>query len=536
MRREVVLIAGAGPTGLVLALWLSRLGIRVRIVDRAPGPGTTSRALVVQPRTLELYRQIGLADTIVQGGLEFTALNVWVRGKRRGRADVGRMGLGLSPFPYLLIHPQDAHERALVEVLEEEGVRVERGTEVLDVEDGERGATVRLRRSDGGEETCEALWLAGCDGARSTVRDAIGVGFPGGTYAQTFYVADVEAAGAAIDGELHVSFDGAEFLGVFPLREKGRARLVGAVRGRGDRSHDLGWNDIHKGAIERTGIEIRRVDWFSTYRVHHRVADRFRVGHVFLVGDAAHIHSPVGGQGMNTGIGDAVNLSWKLAMALRGQAPARILDTYAQERMAFARRLVATTDRIFELVSSPGPLADRARDLAPLLVSSAFRLGALRRVLFRVVSQLAIDYRGGALSEGRVRAVHGGDRLPWVEPRPGGADNFVPLHSLDWQVHVHGMVTSELARTCAARSLSLQVFPFRPMARRAGFVRDALYLVRPDGYVALADAPARPATLEDYLDRHGLRLERPSGEHPSRAGSPRIPAERDTRPDAGHPG
>jgi aryl-alcohol dehydrogenase-like predicted oxidoreductase/2-polyprenyl-6-methoxyphenol hydroxylase-like FAD-dependent oxidoreductase len=502
-----VLIAGAGPTGLVLALWLSRLGIHVRVVDRAREPGTTSRALVVQARTLELYQQVGLARTLVDDGLEFTGLNIWVKGKKRGRAEVGRMGRGLSPFPFILIHPQDEHERALIELLEEEGVRVERGTELLAVEDGERGPRARLRRGDGTEEICEAAWLAGCDGAHSTVRDAIGAGFPGGAYAHLFYVADVEAAGHAIDGELHISFDGADFLGVFPMRGKGRARLIGTVQEHGERRAELGWDDVHKRVVDRTGVEVRRVNWFSTYRVHHRVAEAFRVGRTFLLGDAAHIHSPVGGQGMNTGIGDAINLSWKLAMVLHSQADESILESYQEERIAFARRLVATTDRIFQLVTLPGPLADRARTLAPLVVSRAFRLASVRRYLFRTVSQIAIEYRGGALSAGRAGEVRGGDRLPWVRPEPSASDNFAPLASLRWQAHVYGAAAPRLASACAARDLALHVFPFGPAAARAGLARDALYLVRPDGYIALADASASVAQLERYLGSRGLRLE-----------------------------
>jgi len=500
-----VLIVGAGPTGLALALWLAHLGIRARIVDKALEPGTTSRALVVHARTLELYQQVGLAGTLVEGGLEFIAINVWVNGKRRGRAEVGRMGVGLSPFPFLLIHPQDEHERALIAALEAEGVSVERGTELIGLEDGERGVRARLRRGGGAEEVCEAAWVAGCDGAHSAVRGAIGAGFPGGTYAPVFYVADVEAAGEAINGELHVSIDRGDFVGVFPMKGKGRARLIGILREGGDAGEELGWDDVRKVAVAATGIDVRRVNWFSTYRVHHRVADRFRGRRAFLLGDAAHIHSPVGGQGMNTGIGDAVNLSWKLAMVVRGEADETLLDTYEPERIAFARRLVATTDRIFQLVARPGPLADRARTFAPLLVTTAFRLPAARRYLFRVVSQIAIEYRASALSDGRAGAVHGGDRLPWVPPESGEEDDFAPLASLRWQVHVHGSASPALARACASRGLPLHVLRFGPGARRAGFARNALYLVRPDGYVALADPEASPERLEAYLERRGLQ-------------------------------
>jgi hypothetical protein len=246
------------------------------------------------------------------------------------------------------------------------------------------------------------------------------------------------------------------------------------------------------------------VNWFSTYHVHHRVAARFRHGRVFLLGDAAHIHSPVGGQGMNTGIGDAVNLAWKLATTLRRRAPERILDTYEPERIGFARRLVATTDRVFQFVTRSGRLAAGVRvHVAPPVLSTLLRLPAVRSFAFRAVSQTGIEYAGSKLSEGRAGGVRGGDRLPWVDSDPG---NFAPLRSLDWQVHVYGAPARELAATCAARGLTLHAFPWSPGAARAGLARDATYLVRPDGYVALADPLHDPARLERYLDTRDLRL------------------------------
>src|SRR6202035_5655072 len=310
-RRADVLVAGAGPTGLVLAVWLARLGVGVRIVDKTSEPGTTSRAVAVQARTLELYRQIGLADAVVQRGRKAVAANLWVAGKRRARGVFGDMGAGLSPFPSALIFPQDEHERLLIDRLAETGVEVERSTELLGFEDAAGRVLARLRRQDGAEETCEAAFIAGCDGAHSIVREGLGIVFPGGTYAHLFYVADVEAGGATMNGELHVGLDKSDFLAVFPLQDPRYARLIGTVREEPGRRHqDLSWNDVGKKVIAWIRIDVERVNWFSTYRVHHRVADRFRAGRAFLLGDAAHIHSPVGGQGMNTGIGDAVNLAW----------------------------------------------------------------------------------------------------------------------------------------------------------------------------------------------------------------------------------
>jgi 2-polyprenyl-6-methoxyphenol hydroxylase-like FAD-dependent oxidoreductase len=190
------------------------------------------------------------------------------------------------------------------------------------------------------------------------VRDTIGTGFPGGTYRQVFYVTDVEAAGPPLNCELHVDLDEADFLGVFPLSGKGRARLIGTVRDeRADRVDTLKFEDVSGRAIKHLKVDVQNVNWFSTYHVHHRVAEHFRKGRTFLV-DAAHIHSPAGGQGVNTGIGDAINLAWKLAAVLASHAPDSLLDSYEAERIGFARRLVATTDRVFSFVTAEGRIAD----------------------------------------------------------------------------------------------------------------------------------------------------------------------------------
>ncbi|HKO69322.1 MAG TPA: FAD-dependent oxidoreductase [Bradyrhizobium sp.] len=503
-----VLIIGAGPTGLVLALWLAKLGVRVRIIDKTEGPGTTSRALAVQARTLELYSQIGLADAVVAQGRRVIAANLWVAGKKVARGVFGDMGAGLSPFPFALIYPQDEHERLLVARLSQAGVEIERRTELLKFENSTDRVRASLKRSDGELETCEAAYIAGCDGAHSAVREGLGIGFPGGTYAHLFYVADVEASGAATDGDLHVGLDATDFLAVFPLRGEGRVRLVGTVRDQAeDVDEKLSWDDVSQRVIEWMHIAVTRVSWFSTYRVHHRVANHFRKGRAFLLGDAAHIHSPVGGQGMNTGIGDAVNLAWKLAAVLHGRAKLSMLDSYEPERIAFARRLVATTDQAFTGVTSSGPIARLLRlHVVPALIPTLFSLKVVRRFMFRTVSQSVVNYRGSSLSEGTAGTVQGGDRLPWVKTVRSGldADNFAPLRSLDWQVHVYGEASSEIRAACEARKISLHVFPWQAETAHVGLRRNAVYLVRPDGYIALADAQGSAAAIESYFDTRNL--------------------------------
>ena len=500
-----MLIVGAGPTGLVLALWLSRFGVRVRIIDKLAASGTTSRALAVQGRTLEFYQQFGLAQAVIEHGHKVAGVNLWVKTKPAARIPLGDLGQGLTPFPFPLIFPQDAHEALLIERLSALGITIERQVELADFED--RGGEIRATlRQAGSEEVGSYTYLAGCDGARSRVREVLGAGFPGGTYDHLFYVADVDAGGPPMNGELHIDIDDADFLGVFPLRETGKARLIGSVRDDVAKDHEhLEFEDVRGRAMQNLRIEVKQVNWFSTYRVHHRVAQQFRKGRAFLLGDAAHIHSPVGGQGMNTGIGDAVNLAWKLAASLKEPRRSWLLDTYEPERIAFARRLVATTDRAFTAVTSDTTFARFVRTkVIPAVVPALLRLPAMRRFAFRTVSQIAVNYRDSPLSRGTAGRLRGGDRLPWVMIKRGESHNFVALTSMDWQIHVYGDPAPGLRALADGRKIPLHVFPWEAGMKRAGFERNAAYLIRPDGYIGLADRGGNASAIDAYLSEKNL--------------------------------
>jgi 2-polyprenyl-6-methoxyphenol hydroxylase-like FAD-dependent oxidoreductase len=501
-----VLVVGAGPTGLVLALWLAKSGVRVRIIDKTAASGTTSRALAVQARTLELYRQLDLTEAVISNGHKVPAVNLWARGEPVGRLPFETIGSDLTPYSFLEIFPQDQHERLLIERLSQLGVSVERRTELVYFAEGPDRAVARLRGPDERETDCHATYIAGCDGARSIVRETMGTGFPGGTYRQIFYVADVEASGPALNGELHVDLDEADFLAVFPLAGVGRARLIGTVRdARADHADTLEFKDVSDRAITNLKVQVAKVNWFSTYHVHHRVTDHFRKGRAFLLGDAAHIHSPAGGQGMNTGIGDAINLAWKLAAVRGGRAPDSLLDSYETERIGFARRLVATTDRVFSFVTAEGRIADLLRTrVAPILFPTMTAFEPVREFIFRTISQITLNYRDGPLSRGTAGHVRGGDRLPWVHV--DGRDNYESLIAIEWQVHVYGVASESLREWCAARNIPFHLFEWRPEHQSAGFERDAVYLLRPDTYVALADPSGSPVVLDRYFSDHGIRL------------------------------
>lgn len=506
MAQTDVLIVGAGPTGLALALWLTKQGVAVRIVDKSSGPGETSRAMAVQARTLELYRQMGMAESVVEAGYKTPAMNMWARGSRKARIPLIDAGDEISPYPFVLVYPQDRHERFLINQLQKLGVEVERQTELLCFDDNENAVTSVLKHADGRKEEFTSSYLTGCDGARSLVRHQIGSGFEGGTYKQLFYVADVTATGVEPAGEAHIAFDKSEFLLVMSYGEPDQYRLIGIVRDeRAEHPELLTFEAVGHDALNGLHVKISKVNWFSTYRVHHRVTDQFRHGRSFLLGDAAHVHSPAGGQGMNTGILDAINLAWKLAAVIKGTASDSLLDSYQDERRAFAQKLVETTDKLFTFATAEGGIADFVRTrIAPVFASVAYKSENVREYMFRTISQTTLNYHESDLSQGKAGDIQGGDRLPWVPV--AGADNYEPLRAIGWQVHVYGDAKANLVEWCKTHDIHLHVFPWQHEHQHAGMAKDAAYLLRPDTYVALADQNGDPAKLEDYFTKHGFIL------------------------------
>jgi 2-polyprenyl-6-methoxyphenol hydroxylase-like FAD-dependent oxidoreductase len=495
-----VLIVGAGPTGLVLALRLARHGIACRIIDRNQGPGQASRALGVHARTLEFYQQLGFADIVVAQGIRVNIMHLREHGVDVARLTLAEMGAGLSPFPFLLSYAQDDHERLLVELLRAAGVTIDWAVELEAFTQTDSGVQASLIDRNGTRQVCAAEYLCGCDGARSAVREQLGIGFPGGTYQQRFYVADVgiDAVGSR---DAFVSLDLSGFALMMPVRGGGAQRIVGIVPAHLTNSETLEFSDVQPSAEALLGIHVESVNWFSVYHVHHRVAEHFHRDRCFLLGDAGHVHSPLGGQGMNTGIGDAVNLSWKLAQVLTGRAKSSLLDSYEPERIVFARLLVQTTDRAFQNLVNPGRGGRFLRTwLVPRLMPFLTGFSTVRRMMFRAISQIRINYRNTALCQGIAGEVHGGDRLPYVTDHNG--DNFAPLQSMDWQIHIYGTPRPDFTTVAVSLRLPIHAFAWNDAADDAGLLRDAAYLIRPDGYVALA-MPAQTgegaAQLSNYV-------------------------------------
>ncbi|KAL2853884.1 FAD binding domain-containing protein [Aspergillus pseudoustus] len=510
MSRPDVLIVGAGPTGLVTALWLVRQGISIRIIDKAQADASTSRALAIQARTLELYRQLDIAEDVVAKGHKIQATNVWSEGSHRGHIPIGDIGSGLTPYPFIHIFSQDQHERLLEDRLNSLGIQVERDLELVDYTENDSSVTAQLRKHAGGHgeedtEHCEATFIVGCDGAHSAVRRTTGIDYAGATYSHIFFVADIEGSGPTINGEAHVTINQSEFMLLFPYDDNRRARISGAVddtaAGKGV---DITFEDVSSEMTRTLKLQIDKVNWFSTYRSHHRVAAAFRKGRAFLLGDAAHIHSPVGGQGMNTGIGDAINLAWKLATVIKGRAGPDLLDTYEIERRAFATQLVNTTDSGFNLVISQSYFARILRTwVVPYVAPLLAKIDHARHRVFQRVSQIMINYRHSVLSTGATGYIYGGDRLPWVPV--GNVDNFESLKSITWQVHVYGEPKEDLRAWCKSENIPLHTFSWDEKYQAAGLQSDAAYLLRPDTYIAVAEPSGNPQELQKYFENIGFQ-------------------------------
>ena len=448
-----VLVVGAGPTGLTLATALAAFGVHCRIVDKGTDRTLESRALAVQPRTLEVLRSFDLADELVRRGNPAMRLRLRT-GSRVSYTQLFDLGLDDTAFPFLLFLSQEQTEAILLEHLTDRGVQVERRTELRGFDETGEGLTCRLRSPDGGTTTLRARYVVGCDGAHSTVRKLCGTAFVGGRYRQTFVLADLAVDGLE-PGTINAYLTPAGPLVFFPLVNPAPWRLITlrptdrtsgedtAAGGEPTTAEPVSLAELQALCAAATTEPPHLHDpvWATAFSVHHRHAASYRTRRAFLAGDAAHIHSPAGAQGMNTGIQDAINLGWKLALVIRGTAPASLLDSYDAERRPVGAFVLRFTDRIFTAVTSPHPLIRATRThVAPRLIPWALRFRPGRAAAFRTVSQLGIGYRhspavgaGGVDASGQgpagrwhprraPRGPRAGDRLPDARVTRDGAE------------------------------------------------------------------------------------------------------------------
>lgn len=514
-----VLIVGAGPTGLMLACQLARRGVRVVIVDRNAGPVRETRALGVQARTLEIYAQLGIVGQALALGTPGGGANLWAGGRRRAWLALGAAGRALSAYPYILILGQDDNERLLGARLAELGVDVQWRSELVALDAQADGVTATLRAADGSTRTLTAAWVGGCDGAHSRVRELNRIAFDGAPYEHVFYVADTVARGRMVAGEVNVFLRRDGFHLLFPMRGADHWRIVGILPPALRERRDTGFAELLPTLQQDAGagLAVESCSWFSTYRIHHRAAAHFRAGRCFLLGDAAHIHSPVGAQGMNTGLQDAYNLAWKLALVIQNGAGAALLDSYAAEREPVAQRLLATTDRAFRFIVADGWLAGWLRTQVLVRVAGwLLRNERLQRLAFRTVSQIGIDYRDGPLSVTAsdlpaTAGVRGGDRFPWLRLRLRGdgpvEDLYAALDDTRFTLLVIGQPLSMHGELPLPQE-RMQMFLVPADADNsavlggAGVPWPSYWLLRPDGHVGACGGRWDAAAVAGYAAMH----------------------------------
>lgn len=514
-----VLIVGAGPTGLMLAIQLARRGVRPFVIDRNSGPAQQSRAMAVQARTMEIYSKLGLMGEAHALGARGTGANLWANGKWRARIPLGDIGKGLSPFPFVLALGQDDNERIMGEKLREYGVAVQWNTELSGIEPHADRIVATLKQSGGATLRLAAAYLAGCDGGRSSVRELSGIRFPGAPYEHVFFVADTEATGPMVARELNVYLWQDGFHLFFPMRGADRWRVIGILPKRLRGRDDLAWEEVIPAVRREAGADLafKSCDWFSTYRIHHRCAERFSNGRCFLLGDAAHVHSPAGGQGMNTGLQDAYNLAWKLALVVTGRAGAALLDTYEAERIPVAQRLLRTTDRLFTLLVSDSWMAGLFRtQIMARGMSRAMTIERVRTLAFRTISQIGIRYRKSPLSQTLAglpeTAPQAGDRFPWLQLKlaAGGPveDLFQKLDDTCFNLLVIGQSTASAQALGLGDLIHVHAIPEDPAnsaeLARVGISGPAFYLLRPDGHVGLAGTRLNSGDVRRYLTDHHI--------------------------------
>jgi 2-polyprenyl-6-methoxyphenol hydroxylase-like FAD-dependent oxidoreductase len=506
-----VLVVGAGPVGLLLACELARRGTSFRLIDKLPAPTDESRAIVVHARSLEMMERVGTVDALIASGRRATAAEFHADGNRLGRIELRTVD---SPYPYSVSTAQTETERVLTERLVELGGTIDRGVELVGLAQDERAVRATLRRPDGSEETFRSSFIAGTDGSHSTVRAQVGTSLEGSFKGERFLLGDVDADYDYSGDAFHMLFSaGAPPLVLFPMLGE-RARLIAQLGDGADEQPTL----EHLQAIcdERApGVRLRSSHWITVFEIHHAQVPQYRHGRAFLAGDAAHVHSPAGGQGMNTGMQDAFNLGWKLAAATAGRAAPGLLDSYHSERHPVATRVIKNSTRLTQIATVEHELERKLRNLA---LHVAAGLAPVRRKLAEQTEETDIVYSDSPIVASSKRR-HG-------DPRPGDAAPDVP----GLEPTLHSVLAADSGHTAlyiagsdgAPSRLSLEqpglrhllvggtsdgfddvlADPGRRVAERYGAGSDgALVIVRPDGYIGLRTSLGDGDAARAYFDR-----------------------------------
>jgi 2-polyprenyl-6-methoxyphenol hydroxylase-like FAD-dependent oxidoreductase len=521
-----VVIVGAGPTGVLLAIELARRGVEVRLLDKQPARSRETRAIGIHARTLEVLHQLGMVEEFLELGHRVSGVSFHTRARRHLHA---RFGLVDSFYRFMLTLSQAETQRILEQKLESLGVTIERSVEVIDVERDVTGTAVSVRRPGEPEvRTITADWLVGCDGARSIIRRCLGVPFEGDDYSQDWLMTEVSIDTPLRRDHFHVFAYTPAVLAAFPLPERRWRVFVPQVARRAVAEREAPTlEEIEQLVAERApvGMRISNPTMLAAFRCYRRHTKIMRSGRVLIAGDAAHVHSPAGGQGMNTGIQDAFNLGWKLAMVAQGGSTSDLLDSYEAERLPVAQGVLALTHGLVKTFTMTSPPKRWLRDR---LLPAAMALPTAERRYINRLAQVSHKYTDGPLSSRNPRLqaarVASGERLPDVAGLELGGKPVRPLDLINFDGHTLLVMTGHgthraMARQAVARFARRDAIvrtltihggeapgrgdisdPELRAHRRYGALRGRLLLVRPDGYIARQAPLNRPCVLEAYLE------------------------------------
>lgn len=473
-----VLIVGAGPTGLTLAILCNRLGLSYRIIDKNSAPVKESRALGIQARTLEIFHKLGIVDEFLKRGMKAEGAKIFINGKKRLEIDLHDMERYDTLYPYIFFLPQRDTEI----ILSKEIPYIERNTDLVSFEDHVSFVEAQILRPDGGTEFFSARYVCGCDGSHSVVRKKLGLRFQGGAYAADFLMADCKVNWKEDHSTLKVFMRNGKVSVFFPIFHSKRSRVLTIADPEKKNvpqtiettSFPATLSELEEEFRIVTGLDVHLSDpdWVTRYRVHHRSVNQMRRGNVFVLGDAAHIHSPVGAQGMNTGIQDANNLAWKLKLAIdKPHLANEILDTYTKERLPIAKHLINLTDRIFSLVVTKNNFLLGVRNsLLPIVTKGLMSFPGGKRTIVKFVSQLNIHYHPNA-----VVMLKAGERFP----------NLNNIHDLLKGYEFHAVVFSKNKLSQDEKKRVEEKLRINNIHFLHHDSEQVLYLIRPDGYIGM---------------------------------------------------
>lgn len=429
-----VLIAGAGPTGLMLANILGRIGFSYRIIDQNSGPAKESRAIGIQARSLELFEKLGFVEEFLKNGMRAEGARLYLHGEKKLEMNVGDMARADTKYPFIFFHSQSDTEKILAKGVHD----IERETRLIGFTDKGEYVDCEILDPEGKIERQQARYLCGCDGSHSLVRKFLGLPFKGDSYASEFLMADAKVDWAEDHDKVHVFLETGRIAVFFPIMNSERSRVLTITQVDKELLPDTEETTTYEASLSeleeqfmKTGqvkIKLSEPNWVTRYHVHHRRVDRMRIGNIFLLGDAAHIHSPVGAQGMNTGLQDANNLAWKLKAAMVNPVlKEEILESYQFERHPIAKRLINFTDRIFSAAVSQDKVFLKIRNLLlPIVGKTLMSFPAGKRFMFRFVSQLNIRYRPSLVTRpDALKLLEAGSRAPNIK-----LNNGLWLHDL----------------------------------------------------------------------------------------------------------